>query len=124
MKKFYKRWIWNIFPVERYVCLTTTLVEENFPNETRIQAVFWPKSPRNIKEVLCNLSLVSGSAFIANQGQKVGKRDKNRVDVTIALHNSVKEIILKCLWLSMKKELPLCSIHDLEVVVSVNFVVF
>ena len=54
--------------------ITTTLAAENFPNETWIQAIFQPKSTRNI-EVLCNLFLVSGGCFTTNQGQKAGKHE-------------------------------------------------
>ena len=55
--------------------ITTTLAAENFPNETWIQAIFQPKSTRNIEGLLCNLSLVSGGCFITNQGQKAGKHE-------------------------------------------------
>ena len=69
--------------------ITTTLAAENFPNETWIQAIFQPKSTRNIEGVLCNLSLVSGGCFYNKSGAKSGKTwGKNRVDVTIALHNT------------------------------------
>ena len=77
---------------ERNDQITTTFATENFPNETWIQAIFQPKSTRNIEGVLCNLSLVSGGCFYNKSGAKSRKTwGKNRVDVTIALHNTEKK---------------------------------
>ena len=71
--------------------ITTTLAAENFPNETWIQAIFQPKSTRNIEGVLCNLSLVSGGCFYNKSEVKSGKTwSENRVNVTIVLHSSVR----------------------------------
>ena len=50
-----------------------------------------PKSTRNIEGVLCNLSLVSRGCFYNKSGVKSGKTwSKNRVNVTITLHNSAR----------------------------------
>ena len=85
--------------------ITTTLAAETFPNETWIQAIFQPKSTRNIEGVLCNLSLVSGECFTTNQGQKAGKTwGKNRADVTIALHNTEKKSLSNAEKMKMWRE--------------------
>ena len=87
--------------------ITTTLAAENFPNEIWIQAIFQPKSTRNIEGVLCNLSLVSRGCFYNKSGVKSGKTwSKNRVNVTITLHNSARGWSSVEFWDEYWKEKP------------------
>ena len=89
--------------VQRNDQITTSLIAENFPNETKIEATFHPKTTRNIKGILCNLSLVSWGVFITNQGQKA-ERHKVKVEWMSRLHYTLVHEVGRALNSEMNTE--------------------